>query len=72
MFCATPQVRDPSTLEWISISVAVSRGVYDAVNDRYFNLKTGELLTTQEAASRNLVKLGVRVSRAAYKHGCIL
>ena len=52
---------DPSTQKWLAVSVAITRGIYDVNNDRYFNLKTGETLTAQEAAQRNLVKIGDKV-----------
>lgn len=63
------QVRDPGTLEWISVSLAISRGLYDANKDRYFNLKTGELLSTQQALAKDMVKLGNKVR---YHHWSLL
>lgn len=67
LFDCLGQVIDPSTQEWISVSVAVTRGVYDAANDRYFNLSTGELLSSQDAAQRNLVKLSSKVGETTQK-----
>ncbi|XP_067936924.1 dystonin-like [Watersipora subatra] len=52
------EVLDPSTGEWIPVSVSIARGIYNANTKKYFNMKTGELLTSQEAAQRNMVKLG--------------
>ena len=47
--------------QWISVKQAIARGVYDPIKDRYFNMKTGELLTSAEAAQRKLVRLGIQV-----------
>lgn len=57
-------MRDPGTLEWIPVSLAISRGLYDVNKDRYFNLKTGELLSTRQALAKDMVKLGNKVSES--------
>ena len=55
------QALDPMSSQWISVKQAIARGVYDPIKDRYFNMKTGELLTSAEAAQRKLVRLGIQV-----------
>jgi len=56
------QVLDPSSHQWISAKQAIYMGLYDPVKEIYFNLKTGELLSTKEAYARKLVKLGPKVT----------
>lgn len=62
---------DPSTQEWIGVSAAIARGVYDVASDRYFNIRTGELLSSYDAARRGLVKLGLKVSSVSVGIYCM-
>ena len=52
---------DPSTGEYISVEDAILKGIFDPTKGKYFNVKTGELLSIQEAVSRNLMVTSAKV-----------
>lgn len=62
------QVVDPSTGQFISVDDAIQRGIFDPSKGKYFNVKTGELLTVQEAVARNLMVTSAKV----WDVGCTL
>lgn len=55
------QVVDPSTGQLISVDDAIQKGIFDPAKGKYFNVKTGELLTVQEAVARNLMITSAQV-----------
>lgn len=55
------QVVDPSTGELISVDAAIQKGIFDPAKGKYFNIKTGELLSIQEAVARNLMVTSSKV-----------
>lgn len=52
---------DPTTGEFISVEDAIQKGIFDPAKGKYFNLKTGELLSVQEAVTRNLMVTSAKV-----------
>ena len=55
------KVVDPSTGELITVDAAINKGIFDPAKGKYFNVKTGELLSIQEAVSRNLMVTSAKV-----------
>jgi len=50
-----PQVVDPSSGEMITVDEAIQKGIFDPSKGKYFNMKTGELLSVKDAVKRNLM-----------------
>lgn len=63
-------MKDPSTGAYITVEEAIQKGIFDPGKGKYFNVKTGELLSVQDAVSRNLMTTSAKVRGKATPHQC--